>query len=333
MYLKLPEPRSAGLILSYRCSSRCKHCLYNCSPFWENTWISKEALKEILQILSQYLERSLFLSFNYGLHLTGGEPFLNYPLLFEAVSFSKSLGIRPLLIETNAHWCTDKNRAYNKLSELKKAGLDGILISVNPFLAEYVPFKNTEILIEAASQFFGDRVIIYQKIFYQVFKTLNLKDKISLEEFLKISHRSFYFSELLPMGRACYKLAFLFKRYPPQVFFEENCLGEFLNPYHVHVDNFGNYILGFCAGLSPVKIYDLPKILRDGLNLAKKPILKALATNLKSLYELAKKDFGYEPLEEGYISKCHLCLDIRKFLVEKGAFFEELSPTEYYYRV
>ena len=38
---------------------------------------------------------------------------------------------------------------------------------------------------------------------------------------------------------------------------------------------------------------------------------------------------GYEASESGYFSKCHLCVDIRKYLVENGEYIE-LSPAEYY---
>jgi hypothetical protein len=40
------------------------------------------------------------------------------------------------------------------------------------------------------------------------------------------------------------------------------------------------------------------------------------------------KDFGYQELQ-GYLSKCHLCVDIRRYLVTKDK-FEELKPKEFY---
>jgi len=38
---------------------------------------------------------------------------------------------------------------------------------------------------------------------------------------------------------------------------------------------------------------------------------------------------GYELLGGGYVSKCHLCLDIRKHIAANGI-FEELRPKEFY---
>ena len=37
---------------------------------------------------------------------------------------------------------------------------------------------------------------------------------------------------------------------------------------------------------------------------------------------------GYQERPEGYVSPCHLCLDIRRHLVERD--FEELNPREFY---
>lgn len=46
------------------------------------------------------------------------------------------------------------------------------------------------------------------------------------------------------------------------------------------------------------------------------------------LTHFAIRDFGYEEKSGGYISRCHLCLDIRKHLAKEG--FEELAPNEFY---
>jgi hypothetical protein len=40
-------------------------------------------------------------------------------------------------------------------------------------------------------------------------------------------------------------------------------------------------------------------------------------------------DVGYQELSEGYVSKCHLCLDIRKYLASNGD-YDELKPREFY---
>ncbi len=333
MKLKIPQPISAGIILSYTCSSQCKHCIYYSSPKWKGNWMEEELLIETLEILSDMIKRSSFISFNYGIHFSGGEPFLNFELLLKAVEKAKKLNYTPILVETNAIWCTKEKTVLEKLEALKKAGLDGILISVNPFLLEYVPFKRTELAIRCASQVFSNKVLIYQEIFYYEFKKLNISGTLFLHEYLKRGGYGLYYAELLPVGRACYELSFLFKKYPSEVFFGKNCKTELLNPYHVHIDNYGNYITGFCAGLSLGHISELKSLVKEGMDLKKKPLLHILMQDIKLLYQIAVNEYGYQPLSQGYISKCHLCLDIRKFLVSKNVNFQELSPKEYYQQV
>jgi hypothetical protein len=48
----------------------------------------------------------------------------------------------------------------------------------------------------------------------------------------------------------------------------------------------------------------------------------------EGLTHSATRDFGYEEKSEGYVSKSHLCLDIRKYLAKES--FEELAPKEFY---
>lgn len=71
----------------------------------------------------------------------------------------------------------------------------------------------------------------------------------------------------------------------------------------------------------------------QGMDLSKRPILNALVTDLKRLFEFRVKQFGYEESRDGYISKCHLCLDVRKHIVQRTEKFEELTPREFYYHL
>ncbi|MCD6406906.1 radical SAM protein, partial [Candidatus Aerophobetes bacterium] len=148
MKVKIPEPISAGLILSYRCTAECRHCMYACTPKWEDRWISQKDLEEILSRLAGKIKPSPWgkdaVSLNYGLHFTGGEPFLNFELLVKAQEIAEELGIPSTFVETNCYWCRDDNVTREKLKLLKNKGLKGILISVNPFYTEYIPFERTE---------------------------------------------------------------------------------------------------------------------------------------------------------------------------------------------
>ena len=75
---------------------------------------------------------------------------------------------------------------------------------------------------------------------------------------------------------------------------------------------------------------DLNSICREGINLVEHPVLDALVTGLDRLYEFGVKEFDYKELKEGYVSKCHLCIDIRKHIIQKTDEFEELNPKDFY---
>jgi len=133
--------------------------------------------------------------------------------------------------------------------------------------------------------------------------------------------------ELFANGRVPYQLACLYRCYPAKRFFGASCWRELIRDWHIHVDNYGHFVPGYCGGLSLGDARNLDAIIREGIDLDELPVLKALLASLKDLYELGQQ-FGYQE-REGYISKCHLCLDIRRHLARHGE-FKELRPGAFY---
>jgi hypothetical protein len=271
---------------------------------------------------------------NYGLHFTGGEPFLNYRLLVRAVELAEEHDIPSVFVETNCFWCASREKAEEILLELRQAGLDGMLVSVNPFLVEYTPFERMELAVELGERIFDRSLIIYQREFYEQFRRIGLRGTMSFEEYLaRLGADGLRWAELLPMGRACYKLRGMFRRYPARVFFDEDCRGSLLRSWHAHVDNYGNLITGYCAGLSLGDARRLDELVERGVDLDERPILGMLILeDLGSLYRFAVKEYNYVEKSDGYISKCDLCLDIRRHIVERAGADEypELAPREFY---
>ena len=185
--------------------------------------------------------------------------------------------------------------------------------------------------VEISEKIFGEDAIIYQSIFYQQFKLIGLRGTLSFEDYIRrIGVDGLRFAEIIPMGRACYKLRDLFKKYPARYFLHESCKRSLLRDWHVHIDNYGNYMTGYCGGISLGDARRLNDLVEDGIELDEKPILKALMNSLGKLLRLAVEEFGYVEREDGYISKCDLCLDIRKHIASKTSKFSELSPIEFY---
>ncbi|RLI26896.1 MAG: radical SAM protein [Candidatus Hecatellales archaeon] len=343
MRLRPPKPFSAGILLSYKCTNECRHCMYACSPKWSGDWISPASLERVLSQLAasmckRYPPGFSQIGVNLGLHFTGGEPFLNFDLLLRAVEAASELGRSGLFVETNCYWCTSDSLVRERLSLLKEAGLKGILISANPFILEGVPWERTERAYRVAREVFGRNVIVYHELFYSQLESLNVKGILPFEEYLQRMVRlnpaslkeALSFPSLLPMGRMPYKLGSLYKRYPAEKFFEASCLGELTREWHVHVDNYCNYIPGYCGGLSLGDAGSLEALCEEGLELEEYPVLQALTRRLGDLYKLAVEEFGYEERAEGYVSKCHLCVDLRRHLARKTSRFKELQPREFY---
>jgi hypothetical protein len=99
--------------------------------------------------------------------------------------------------------------------------------------------------------------------------------------------------------------------------------------WHTHIDNYCNYIPGFCAGISLGDFREYDSLFSSGVDLKNKPVINALITNLAELIDLGKQ-FGFKENSDGYISKCHLCTEIRKHIISRTSEFDELSPVQFY---
>jgi len=268
---------------------------------------------------------------NYGLHFTGGEPFLNFDLLEKAVRMAHDFQIPSTFVETNGFWCAEDDGAREKLTRLKHAGLHGMLVSVNPFILEQVPFDRTERAIRIGREIFQGNLITYQEFFHSQFKRLGVSGTLSFEEYARRAgpHSLLENVELLPMGRAAYALSHLYEKYPAQQFLSESCREELTRGWHIHVDNYCNYMTGYCGGISLGDARDITSICQ-GIDLNEHTILNALATELRVLFELGIEAFNYKQRGEGYISKCHLCVDLRRHIAQETDEFQELRPREFY---
>ena len=176
--------------------------------------------------------------------------------------------------------------------------------------------------------------MVYQMEYYRQFKQLGITDKISIEDYLKRAPGEALSEnvELFLMGRATEKLKTLYPGYPARSFFEVFCQPPIIRNWHNHFDNYGHFMPGFCGGISLGSWYDLDRIVLEGIDLENRPILQYLINDdMKGLLHFSI-DRGYEEQKDGYISKCHLCLDIRKHL-SASDIFEELKPIEFYEQI
>jgi hypothetical protein len=168
--------------------------MYACSAKWKADWISKADLEKILSQLAGKILPSPYgpenIGLSHGLHFTGGEPFLNFELLCNALEIASGFDIPSVFVETNCFWCTNDETTREKLLTLRGKGLKGIMISVNPFYLEYVPFERTERAVRIGTELFGYNAIVYQVEYYRRFKALGIQDKVSFDKYLQLENRT-----------------------------------------------------------------------------------------------------------------------------------------------
>ena len=322
-------PEDLGIILTYRCPSGCKHCLYNCGPGRSSEAMSPELLREALEAITLWPEPPM-------VHFTGGEPFLHFELLLEGTRIATELGIGCYL-ETSAAWCTDKDAAVERFAALREAGMDAVLISCSPFHAERIPPERTLHAIGAALEtFMPQRTTVYISSFLRLIQRFDVERPTPLSRFEEMfgaegARRILWDGYgIIPGGRAGYELGHLVRQRPAEAFQRLTCARELLYAQHSHFDLHGNYIPSFCGGLSVGGWRDLPHLLHDFQAGRYPPLINTLVE--KGAYGLAKmaqREYGYRFRPEGYAGKCHLCVDVRRHLVERDD-FKELKPSGFY---
>lgn len=323
---------SAGIMLSYKCNSRCKHCLYCCSPEWRE-WMDVETVHAICR---GTIESSREI---HGFHLAGGEAFLNFPLLLESVRVVTGYAIPIDYVETNAGWFTDDDSAIGRLTQLREAGLNCLLVSASPFHAEHIPLEKTIGAVQTSMRVFGQYgTMIWLPEFLQELVDIRTEGKVAFEDYVesagvdKAREAARYGGQLIPGGRSAFALAQFLSQRPKEAFLDGDCSHELLRSARGHFDPYGNIVPGVCSGISIGDSRDMPAAYRD-FRVEDHKVLHLLCTKgVRGLLEMAQAEFGYE-CRPTYAGKCDLCVDIRRHLARSNAPFDELRPAQFYEQV
>jgi len=330
MAFKVQPLSSGGIHLTYQCPNRCAHCIYASSPS-RNEWMTEADLSRILKQIKQ---NDQFLT---GMHIGGGEPFLNLDLLEFSIRQMHEVGLPLDYVETNGFWAWEDDKTEQILVRMRDAGLRGLLVSASPFHLEFIPMDRVNRAVRIARQVFSSGgVLIYTQNYFQQFQELDPALTVPFDEYLdamgedQAASEMAYNDSLIPGGRAAIRLARLFTHHPAEHYFGETCARELSSPHHIHIDPEANYIAGLCAGLSLGDSKHLGEIYA-GLDLIGFPVLQRLVEGgVEALYNWSVSEHGYRESSLGYIAKCHLCLDIRRHLVQAGKRYKEIAPIAFY---
>ncbi|MDZ7723530.1 MAG: radical SAM protein [candidate division KSB1 bacterium] len=311
---------SGGLITNYSCSSRCRHCLYRCSPEWPNDYIDELTCRQNLATAKELGCRSM--------HIGGGEPVLNRRKLLRVIELFQEEDVVLDYVETNSSWYKDHKSACDLLTDLHRRGLDTLLISISPFHNEFIPFDRVNGVIKACKTT-GMRVFLWIDDFYEELNSRDGSRCYDLQnydaQYLQKLPQRYWTS---PGGRALNFLGEHLGRIPLARILRVHAGGcsELEMVDHFHLDLYGNYVPGLCSGLS---------IRRDDLGASLDPEVYPMVTllrkhGIRTFLEMACKKYDFQP-RESYANKCDLCFDIRRyFVIECGMRTFELQPVYHY---
>ncbi|MDQ7821189.1 MAG: radical SAM protein [Candidatus Eremiobacteraeota bacterium] len=318
-----------GLITTYRCPFSCRHCLYCSSPQREDE-ISNEALSTIIS------EASLALG-EAGVHIGGGEPLLNEHMVEYAVKALNKTRLVLEYLETNGFPL--RIDTEGRLQRLKAMGIPMLLLSISPFHNEFISAHEVERIFHSIIKVFGyEGIFPWHPGYFPFLRRVDPERPVPLEEYfgafspqeIRLQLESLIY--LHPSGRAAYFFARYLPTFRAEHFFRHPCGEALKSPVHVHVDYRGAYLPGFCAGLSLGEgaAFQLEKLYGEGIDLALYPVLELIVREgLEGLYRHGLSQ-GYEPIAGGYVSACHLCIDLRIHLYNGGYRGAELYPRFFY---
>ena len=324
--LSITRLSSGGVITNYSCVSHCGHCLYNCGPHREKDYLSGSAAERIFIRIRELGCRSV--------HIGGGEPLLSPGKLIDVLQAAQRVGVGIDYVETNSSWHVDPGRTEEMLAQLMDAGVPTLLLSISPFHNAHIPFSRVRGVIDACRRT-GMHVFPWVNDFVRDLDRLGDADTHTMEEF-EAAFGADYLARIPDRywihlgGRALDTFRTVFPTTPAETVLErspQSCARALSDTTHFHIDLYGNYIPGLCAGLA-LDMSDLGSALPEG----KYPLLDRLAaTGIRGLFELAAEEYGYTPGKESYFNHCDLCTDIRGFLLNAaGERFAELAPEEFY---
>jgi len=290
------------ILLTYTCNYECDHCFVWGSPGQSGTF----TLGQLDDVLRQAVEAGGIKE----IYFEGGEAFLYYPILVEAVGRAKQLGFWTGVV-TNGYWATEVEDAWMWLKPLAAAGLDALEVSADIFHGQgSEEVKELASLVAAGELFLEASTIVIEPA-----GEARAPDQA-------VPGQPLVGGDVMYRGRAAEKLTGGLPKQRWTAF--DSCPYENLaDPGRIHLDSLGN--LHVCQGIVIGNLFERPlKQILAAYNPATHPIVGPLLdggpANLVNHYSLA--------LESEYVDACHLCYSARVAL--RPALPAELGPYQMY---
>ncbi|NCO40730.1 MAG: radical SAM protein [Armatimonadetes bacterium] len=304
------------LMITYRCSAACRHCLVMAEPEQERTVMSVE---DAVRWGLEYAK--------LGRHvmIAGGEALLFYKQVLAMCAALKARGVPVAFIESNGSWCRSDELTKRRLTRLREAGVEGMYFSVDPYHQEFVPAERVCRGSRIAKELFGEDQVYAPNPTLEEAGDLEIVagDPERLREYARSRRVSF-------IGRAADALTGFADPVPLAGLLEQDCRKD-LDVDHlreIQVDPFGFVRPDMCPGVNLGNANQQPLAeLGCTQRVCEVLLLRELAERgPASLLPLAEPA-GFKP-RSTYASKCHLCFEIRRHLVRRMP--DELGPPHAY---
>jgi MoaA/NifB/PqqE/SkfB family radical SAM enzyme len=285
------------ILLTYQCTYECDHCFVWGSP-WQTGTLTFEQIEQILQQAKAAGVTSIYFE--------GGEPFLYYPILVQAVRKAADMGFSVGIV-SNAYWAHSVADAEEWL---------------RPFVGRLADFTVSSDLFHC-SEVVGERP---QNALVAA-KWLNIPtgmisvvqpDAEACQSHGQIENES----AVMYRGRAVAKLSAGAQSHPWESF--SSCPHEDLrDPGRIHLDPLGN--LHICQGISIGNVFEksLKQICEEydpDVHPICGPLLEGGPAALVTEHNV--------PHASSYADACHLCYAARTMLRER--FPQYLNPDQMY---
>ena len=318
----------AGLLLTYWCSARCACCYVYGGPDRGGSMSVDTAVslwRGLDRLASRHGERM-------RIHLSGGEPFCDWPRLATIVRAARDAGLSPLeKIETNAFWADDDDLTRARLELLDALGMEKLVVSTDVYHQEFVPIDRVRRCVEVARAVLG-RGRVRARWWEFLKEPTDLRRATAEEKQRAYAEALARHADRLT-GRAADRLANRCSLHAAERFSGDDCREAILRSRHVHIDPYGHVFPGVCCGiiLGTAAECSVEDVWHDvSANWRKNPVVEPLVTGGSFALMQRAREFGYRERPEGYANKCHLCAHVRQFLVDRRIWPEHVGPPECY---
>lgn len=183
-------PTVLSIVTTYRCTSSCKNCCFQCNPTRMESLDSDEIKKYIKAAVETYNTLKVVV-------FTGGECTLNKQLS-SWIEYASNFGLQTRIV-TNGYWAKTYKAAYNKISNWVSAGLTEINLSTGDDHLEYVPLTAIKNAIIASIDNGLKPIINVESAQGRMFNSKKLLQDEELKEYVKSGHLQILNGIWIPM--------------------------------------------------------------------------------------------------------------------------------------